>query len=256
MTISNSYRAPWRPICRDPGKPSPPSSRRDSVDGVRPVRVALSPPPGPAAYSGRNEPAFARHSRARRREPSRGPPVTLGHLRSHGRRRLLIYCSTGSAITAQWSMPNRWPDEIALRDLCPKAVCTRCGIRRRRRAAGLDTTTAEGEPDWRAVALSYDDLLLLVSRSVPAWPNCNAGQNKRALPKLGLEKAFWLSEHRSAGKLGDAGGPDRRGVYRGDTGRRPRPHLSLGERRVDFSPSCWAVTRPPEMAAFSLVKDP
>jgi hypothetical protein len=40
------------------------------------------------------------------------------------------------------------------------------------------------------------------------------GQNKRALPKLGLEKAFWLSEHRSA-ELGDASGPDRRGVSGG-----------------------------------------
>jgi hypothetical protein len=33
-------------------------------------------------------------------------------------------------------------------------------------------------------------------------------------PKLGLEKAFWLSEHRSA-ELGDASGPDRRGVSGG-----------------------------------------
>ena len=32
---------------------------------------------------------------ARRREPYRRPPVTLGHIRSHGVRRLLIYCSTG-----------------------------------------------------------------------------------------------------------------------------------------------------------------
>jgi hypothetical protein len=38
-------------------------------------------------------------------EPYRGHPVTLGDTRSHG-----------------------WPDETAVRDLCPKAVCTRCGI--------------------------------------------------------------------------------------------------------------------------------
>jgi hypothetical protein len=48
-------------------------------------------------------------------------------------------------------------------------------------------------------------------------------------------------------------GPDRRGVYRGDTGRRSRPHLSLGERRTDFSPSCCAVTRPPFSAALSFL---
>jgi hypothetical protein len=31
----------------------------------------------------------------RRRESYQGPPVTLGHIRSHGVRGLLIYCSTG-----------------------------------------------------------------------------------------------------------------------------------------------------------------
>jgi hypothetical protein len=31
----------------------------------------------------------------RRPQPYRGPPVTLGHIRSHGVRHLLIYCSTG-----------------------------------------------------------------------------------------------------------------------------------------------------------------
>jgi hypothetical protein len=36
-----------------------------------------------------------RDPRKRRPERYRGPPVTLGHIRSHGVRRLLIYCSTG-----------------------------------------------------------------------------------------------------------------------------------------------------------------
>jgi hypothetical protein len=65
----------------------------------------------------------------RRMRPYRGPPVTLGHIRSHGVQRLLIYCSDGlychhSAVVDA----NRWPDDTALNDLCPKAVCTRCGI--------------------------------------------------------------------------------------------------------------------------------
>jgi hypothetical protein len=65
----------------------------------------------------------------RRPEPYRGAPVTLGHIRAHGCRRLLVYCSVGlychhSAVVDA----DRWPDEMAVRDPCPKAVCTRCVI--------------------------------------------------------------------------------------------------------------------------------
>jgi hypothetical protein len=65
----------------------------------------------------------------RRAAGYRGPPVTLGHIRLHGVRRLLIYCSEGiychhsSVVDA-----DRWPDDTALRDPCPKAVCTKCGM--------------------------------------------------------------------------------------------------------------------------------
>jgi hypothetical protein len=77
--------------------------------------------------------------RPAKRRPQRyqGPPVTLGHLRSHGVRRLLIYCSTGRCHHSATVDADRWPDETALRDLCPKAVCTRCGI------VGADV-----RPDW------------------------------------------------------------------------------------------------------------
>ena len=34
--------------------------------------------------------------RRRRPERYRGPPVTLGHIRSHGVKRLLVYCTNGS----------------------------------------------------------------------------------------------------------------------------------------------------------------
>jgi hypothetical protein len=71
---------------------------------------------------------------------------------------------------------------------------------------------------WRA-------FLGLFSRGQTTTP----GENTCASPKLGLEKVFWLSEHPSAERAGEASGPDRRGVYRGDKGRRSRPRLSVGK---------------------------
>jgi hypothetical protein len=73
----------------------------------------------------------------RRPTPYRGPPVTLDHLRSHGCRRLLIYCSTGFCPHSAVVDADRWPDDTAIRDLCPKAVCTKCGM------IGADV-----RPDW------------------------------------------------------------------------------------------------------------
>jgi hypothetical protein len=59
----------------------------------------------------------------------RGPPVTLGHIRSHGVRRLLISCSEGLYCHHSATVDaDRWPDDTALNDLCPKAVCTKCGM--------------------------------------------------------------------------------------------------------------------------------
>jgi hypothetical protein len=52
----------------------------------------------------------------------------LGHIRLHGVRRLLIYCSTGLCHHSAVVDADRWPDETALRDLCPKAVCTKFGM--------------------------------------------------------------------------------------------------------------------------------
>jgi hypothetical protein len=73
-----------------------------------------------------------------RRPSDRRPPATLGHMRAHGARRLLIYCSEGLCCHHSAAVDaDRWPDETAVRDLCPKAVCTRCGM------IGADV-----RPDW------------------------------------------------------------------------------------------------------------
>jgi hypothetical protein len=66
-----------------------------------------------------------------KRPPARysGPPVTLGHIRSHGVRHLLIYCNQGlycyhhALINA-----DRWPDETVLLDMNRRAVCAKCGV--------------------------------------------------------------------------------------------------------------------------------
>jgi hypothetical protein len=63
----------------------------------------------------------------RRRESYRGPPVTLGHIRSHGVRRLLIYCSTGLCHHGAIIDADRWPDDTVLLDLEHRAVCTTFG---------------------------------------------------------------------------------------------------------------------------------
>jgi hypothetical protein len=66
----------------------------------------------------------------RRPAPYRGPPVTtLGHLRSHGVRHLLIYCTQGlychhSALIDV----DQWPDDTVLLNLDRRAVCTKCGM--------------------------------------------------------------------------------------------------------------------------------
>jgi hypothetical protein len=64
----------------------------------------------------------------RRPAPYSGPTVTLGHIRSHGVRRLLIYCSTGLCHHSAVVDADRWPDDTVLPDLDRKAVCTKCGM--------------------------------------------------------------------------------------------------------------------------------
>jgi hypothetical protein len=56
----------------------------------------------------------------RRRETF--PPVTLGHIRGHGCRDLVVYCQSGwchhsAVINADWL-----PDNVPVRSLCPRMV--------------------------------------------------------------------------------------------------------------------------------------
>jgi hypothetical protein len=64
--------------------------------------------------------------------------VTLGHIRGHGCRGVLVYCESihcnhAAEINADWL-----PDETPVRSLCPRMVCTACGL------IGADV-----RPDWR-----------------------------------------------------------------------------------------------------------
>jgi hypothetical protein len=73
----------------------------------------------------------------RRPASYRGPPVVLGHIRPHGVRRFLIYCSTGHSHHSALVEVDRWPDDAVLLDLGRRAVCTKCGM-----------TGADVRPNW------------------------------------------------------------------------------------------------------------
>ena len=72
----------------------------------------------------------------RRYQPT-SDPVTIGHVRSHGCRDLLVYCTSiwcnhSARINADWL-----PDETVLLALERRMVCTACGL------IGADV-----RPDW------------------------------------------------------------------------------------------------------------
>ena len=50
-------------------------------------------------------------------------PVTLGHIRSHGCRDLLIYCGSINCSHSATMNADRLPDDIVIRALGPKMVC-------------------------------------------------------------------------------------------------------------------------------------
>jgi hypothetical protein len=68
------------------------------------------------------------------------PPVTLGHIRGHGCRNILVYCTSGWCNHSVVMNADGLPDEMPVRSLCPRMVCTACGL------IGADV-----RPDWSPV---------------------------------------------------------------------------------------------------------
>jgi hypothetical protein len=65
------------------------------------------------------------------------PPVTMGHIRSHGCRELLVYCISGRCHHSKTMNADWLADETPVRSLCGRMVCTECGM------IGADV-----RPDW------------------------------------------------------------------------------------------------------------
>jgi hypothetical protein len=64
-------------------------------------------------------------------------PVTMGHIRAHGCRDLLVYCDSGRCHHSAVMNADWLSDEVRVRSLCPRMVCTACGL------IGADV-----RPDW------------------------------------------------------------------------------------------------------------
>jgi hypothetical protein len=59
-----------------------------------------------------------------RRKSETFEPVTMGHIRSHGCRDLLVYCASGRCHHDAVTNADWLPDETPVRSLCPRMVCT------------------------------------------------------------------------------------------------------------------------------------
>ena len=84
-------------------------------------------------------------------DPETFPPVTMGHIRGHGcrdllvycgssrchHRDLLIYCGSGRCHHSATMNGDSLPDDLPVRSLCGRMVCTVCGM------IGADV-----RPDW------------------------------------------------------------------------------------------------------------
>jgi hypothetical protein len=71
------------------------------------------------------------------RNPETFPPVTMGHIRSHGVTPLLVYCDSIGCNHSATVDADALPDDVPLRSLCPRMACTHCGL------IGADV-----RPDW------------------------------------------------------------------------------------------------------------
>ena len=65
-------------------------------------------------------------------------PVTMGHIRGHGCRDLLVYCSSISCSHSATMNADHLSDDTPIRPLGLRMVCTKCGH------VGADV-----RPDWR-----------------------------------------------------------------------------------------------------------
>jgi hypothetical protein len=63
--------------------------------------------------------------------------ITLAEMRDVGVRRLLIYCSDCKCSHLITMGGDRWPDHVRLSDLEARLICSACGKRGGRRAAGF-----------------------------------------------------------------------------------------------------------------------
>jgi hypothetical protein len=54
--------------------------------------------------------------------------ATLGHIRSHGCRDLLIYCGSWRCYHSATMIADWLPDDTPVRSLCRRMVCTKCGM--------------------------------------------------------------------------------------------------------------------------------
>jgi hypothetical protein len=70
-------------------------------------------------------------------------PVTMGHIRSHGCRDLLVYCDSGRCHHSALMNADWLPDVTPLRSLCSRMVCTKCGM------IGADV-----RPDWERTSIN------------------------------------------------------------------------------------------------------
>jgi hypothetical protein len=54
------------------------------------------------------------------------PPVTMGHIRDHGCRDLLVYCRSGRCHHS--ATLDCFPDDMPVRSPCRRMVCALCGM--------------------------------------------------------------------------------------------------------------------------------
>ena len=63
-----------------------------------------------------------------RRKAETFEPVTMGHIRGHGCRDLLVYCNSGRCHHSATMNADWLADETPVRSLCRRMVCTKCGM--------------------------------------------------------------------------------------------------------------------------------